>query len=91
MNERNYNSIAEFLKAGREIEFSYNKKNYSITTISGFWQVCCDTDNVVLEKVCRSEEFELLESRIANVRIDGVNMSTIFDNLLYDISSLCVL
>ena len=91
MKARKYKDIAMLLKTGREIEFSYNQKNYSITNHCGFWQVCCDSDNIILEKVCRFEELELLASKIADIRIDGVKIATIFDDLLYDISSLCIL
>ena len=56
MREINYNSLAEFLKTGREIEFAYNQKNYSITNHSGFWYLCCDTDDTLLDTVCRFEE-----------------------------------
>lgn len=37
------------------------------------------------------EDLELPASRISDIRMDGVNIGTIFDDLLYDVSSLCIL
>ena len=55
-----FNDLADFLRHGREIEFSYKGRAYSITNHSGFWYLCDDTDRVLLETVCRFDEKELL-------------------------------
>ena len=91
MREINYNSLAEFLKTGREIEFAYNQKNYSITNHSGFWYLCCDTDDTLLDTVCRFEEKDVLVSKIATTIIEGMTIAQIFDELLYDPSSIDII
>ena len=91
MREINYNSLAEFLKTGREIEFAYNQKNYSITNHSGFWYLCCDTDNVLLDTVCRFEEKDILVAKIATTNIDGKTIAQIFDDVLYDPVSIDII
>ena len=52
--------LAEHLRHGREIEFVYNKRSYSITNHSGYWHLCDDTAHVLLQTLCRFEEKELL-------------------------------
>lgn len=91
MEDIRYNSLANLLKKGREIEFAFNQKNYSITTHSGFWYLCCDTDDTLLDTVCRFEEKDVLVSKIAAAIIDGITIAQIFDELLYDQSSLYIL
>ena len=91
MREINYNSLAEFLKTGREIEFAYNQKNYSITNHSGFWYLCCDTDDTLLDTVCRFEEKDVLVSKIATTIIEGKTIAQIFDELLCDPSSIDII
>ena len=91
MREINYNSLAEFLKTGREIEFAYNQKNYSINNHSGFWYLCCDTDDTLLDTVCRFEEKDVLVSKIATTIIEGKTIAQIFDELLYDPSSIDII
>ena len=91
MRKIKYNSLAEFLKTGREIEFSYKQKAYSITNHSGFWHLCCDTDNVLLDTVCRFDEKDVLVSKIAATIIDDKTIEQIFDELLYDPSSIDII
>lgn len=91
MEDVRYSSLADFLKTGREIEFAFNHKNYSITNHSGFWYLCCDTDNALLDTICRFEEKNVLVSKIAATIIDGMTIAQIFDGLLYDQSSLYIL
>ncbi len=88
-----YDSIEQHLKTGREIEFAYNGKNYSITNNStGYWYLCLDTDtgSEVLDKVCPFNELDCLVAKIAETTIDGVTIRQIFDGLLYDPSSLFI-
>ena len=41
--------IKDALRCGREIEFTYKGKQYSITNSHGYWQYCCDTDEEVID------------------------------------------
>ena len=79
-----YSDIADFLMQGREIEFAYKGRKYSITNHSGFWHLCDDTEHILLETVCRFEEKEILVSKIAVSVIDDMKIQDIFDRLLYD-------
>ena len=78
-----FDTLAEYLKHGREIEFSYNGKRYSITNHSGFWYFCDDTSHVLLNILCPFQEKELLVSKISEIRIDGIPIPHIFDKHLY--------
>ena len=79
-----YSDIADFLMHGREIEFSYKGRQYSITNHSGFWHLCDDTDYILLETICRFEEKEMLVSKIAAFVIDDMTIREIFDKHAYD-------
>lgn len=87
-----YSDIADALKQGREFEFSFNKKKYSITNSNGFWVLCCDTDTpTLLQTICAATERELLPEKVQTILIDGVFMSDIFDKGKYDENSLYIL
>ena len=79
-----YSDIADFLMHGREIEFAYKGRKYSITNHSGFWHLCDDTENILLDTVCRFEEKEVLVLKLSTFVIDDMTIQEIFDNLLYD-------
>ena len=64
MRNLNFADLADYLKHGREIEFAYNRRQYSITNHSGFWYLCDDTDHILLDTLSRFEEKDLLVSRI---------------------------
>ena len=83
--------LADYLKHGREIEFAYNGRQYSITNHSGFWYLCDDTDHILLDTLSRFEEKELLVSRIAVFTINGLTIQEIFDQKLYSEDSLDIL
>ncbi len=43
MKEIRFNDLEQFLRTGREIEFAYNGKHYSITNDpTGYWYFCLD-------------------------------------------------
>ena len=65
MRKLSFADLADYLQHGREIEFAYNGRQYSITNHSGFWYLCDDTDLILLDTLCRFEETDLLVSRIA--------------------------
>lgn len=77
MEKLSFADLADYLKHGREIEFAYNGRQYSITNHSGFWYLCDDTDHILLDTICRFEEKERLVSRIAIFTIDGLTIQEI--------------
>ena len=79
-----FDDLADYLRHGREIEFTYKGRAYSITNHSGFWYLCDDTDHVLLETVCRFEEKELLVSKIAASMLEDRTIREIFDEQVYD-------
>lgn len=91
MQKLGFADLADYLKHGREIEFVYNGRQYSITNHSGFWYLCDDTDDILLDTLCRFEEKDLLVSRIAMFTIDGLTIQEIFDWKLYSEDGLAIL
>lgn len=83
--------LAEYLRYGREIEFMYRARQYSITNHSGYWYLCDDTDHVLLETLCRFEEKERLAAKTAAFRIEGMTLAEIFDGRLYEEQGLDIL
>ena len=86
-----FNDLADYLRHGREIEFVYNGRQYSITNHSGYWHLCDDTDHILLETVCRFEDKETLVSRIATIVIDDVTIQQMFDKQVYDTEKLSII
>jgi len=91
MQDVTFYDLANYLKHGREIEFAYNGRQYSITNHSGFWYLCDDTDHILLDTLSRFEEMELLVSRIAMFTIDGLTVQEIFNQKLYSEDGLDIL
>lgn len=83
--------ILDSLRCGQEIEFSYKGKQYSITNSNGYWNFCCDTDNKVIERICPFEDKKTLIERVRSFCVDGAPISMIFDEGMYDVSSVCIL
>lgn len=86
-----FSDLADYLKHGREIEFAFNDRQYSITNHSGFWYLCDDADHILLDTLSRFEEKELLVSRIAMFTIDGLTVQEIFDQKMYSEDALDIL
>ena len=86
-----FRDLADYLRHGREIEFTYNSRQYSITNHSGYWYLCDDTDHILLETVCRFDERDTLVAKIAAVVIGGMTIQQIFDGKLYDAERLYIL
>ncbi|MBE5929646.1 MAG: hypothetical protein E7268_01130 [Lachnospiraceae bacterium] len=91
MEDIAFSDLAGYLKQRREIEFVYNGRRYSITNYEGFWNLCDDTEHILLNQICRFDETEILVSKIAEITIDGMKISQIFDKKLYDTEGLYVL
>ena len=73
---------------GREIEFAYRGRQYSITNHSGYWSLCDDTDHILLVSVCRFEDKKILVSKIAITVIDDLTIQQMFDRKVYDTVSI---
>ena len=91
MRKLSFADLADYLQHGREIEFAYHGRQYSITNHSGFWYLCDDTDHILLDTLCRFEEKGRLVSRIAIFTIDGLTIQGIFDQQLYSEDGLDIL
>lgn len=91
MNSMSFAEIAQDLKEGREIEFSYHGKHYSITNSAGYWNFCCDTDEEVIKRICPFDDKAKLVECISNLGIDNVPLSMIFDEEKYDPQSVYIL
>ena len=91
MNNVPFKMIIEDLNCGREIEFAYHGKKYSITNSEGYWNFCCDTDGFIIERLCPFNDKTKLIERVSNLNVEGVLLSTIFDKAKYDAQSLCIL
>ena len=77
MNNVPFKMIIEDLNCGREIEFAYH--------------FCCDTDGIIIERLCPFNDKTKLIERVSNLNVEGVLLSTIFDKAKYDAQSLCIL
>lgn len=89
MSKTDFKKIVDSLKCGREIEFSYHNKLYSITTSHGDWNFCCGDE--LIERVCAFDDKEALVERISSFYIDGTPLPSVFDDELYDEASVCIL
>ena len=91
MRDITFYDLADYLKHGREIEFAYNGRQYSITNHSGFWYLCDDTDHILLDTLSRFEEKDLLVSKVAASVLGDLNIREIFDRQLYAEDSLDII
>lgn len=92
MNNLSFAAILDCLNCGREIEFSYQGKQYSITNdFQGYWNFNCDTDSKLIQRICFFEDKDTLLEYVKMQSVEGVPISEIFDKMLYDDSSISVL
>ena len=91
MRAIDFAALADYLRQGREIEFVYKGRGYSITNRSGFWYLCDDTSHTLLERLCPFEEKELLVEKIAAAVLGDLTIREIFDRRVYDRERLCIL
>lgn len=85
-----FNDLGDYLRHGREIEFRYEGKDYSITNCHYEWQFCCDTDGTTI-KLCAFHEFDVLVEKIRCLEIDGISIEDIFDKSFGDLDVLDIL
>ncbi len=86
-----FKELADHLMHGREIEFVYKNRAYSITNHSGSWYLCDDTDHICLSTLCRFAEKEILVSKVAAFVLDGRSIAEIFNGQLYDADRLAIM
>lgn len=91
MHAIDFAAFADYLRQGREIEFVYKGRGYSITNHSGFWHLCDDTSQTLLETLCPFEEKDLLVEKIAIAVLGDLTIREIFDQRVYDREKLCIL
>ena len=87
-----YKDLIESIKSGREIEFSYNNINYSITNYDGVWYFSEENDNIIKsQELSNFEDYEKLVRKIGKISIEGKTIRYLFDNEKYDQDSLYIL
>ncbi|MBQ7902165.1 MAG: hypothetical protein IJ362_00365 [Oscillospiraceae bacterium] len=73
-----FEELAVYLKQGREIEFTYDNKNYSVTNSNSEWHFCCDTDGTCIT-LCPFNKPDILVEKIRKTIIDGATIENIFN------------
>ena len=85
-----FNDLADYLKHGREIEFRYEGKEYSITNSNFEWHFCCDTDGTTIT-LCAFPEFDVLVDRVKHLKVGSISVEEIFDKHLGNLDVLGIL
>ena len=85
-----FDDLADYVKHGREIEFRYEGKEYSITNSHYKWHFCCDTDGTIIT-LCDFSEFEVLVEKISRLEINSISITKIFNEHLGGVDVLAVL
>ena len=89
-NNVTFSDLANFLRHGREIEFEYKNKQYSITNSHYEWHFCCDTDKFSIT-LCQFPDFDTLVGKTAKIIIEGITVEEIFDRKLYASDRLSII
>ena len=91
MHAIDFAALADYLRQGREIEFGYKGRGYSITNHAGFWHLCDDTSHALLKTLCPFDEKEILVEKTAAAVLGDLTIREIFDRRVYDMEKLCIL
>ena len=91
MRNLSFADLANYLRHGREIEFAYNGRQYSITNHSAFWYLCDDTDHILLNTLSRFEEKDLLVANIATSVLGDLTIQEIFDRQFFADDELAII
>ena len=87
-----YKDLIASLKRGREIEFSYNNINYSITNYEGIWYFSEEKDDLVKsQELSDFEDYDKLIKNVSKITIEGKTIEDLFDNKEYDEGTLYIL
>lgn len=86
-----FSDLTLALKTGREVEFCYESRNYSITNSRGSWNLCEDTEvgSVLLQTLCSTAETAILAEKAGKIALGGMTVRRIFDEGCY--TALCIL
>ncbi len=90
MKKITFQDVVSDLRCGREIEFVYGGKNYSITSSGGYWYFYCEQTKETV-KIAAFNDKERLIRFVSEFCINGVRLSLIFDESRYEKSSLFIL
>ena len=85
-----FDIISDSLSHGRELEFGYRGKLYSVTNSGGNWHFCCDSSGTTVT-LCHINDFDTLVHKVSRQLIDGVTIAEIFDRQLYDAGTVYIL
>ena len=85
-----FSELADYLMHGREIEFRYECKDYSITNSHYEWHFCCDSDGTNFT-LCSFPEFNILVGQVRSIEIDEISIERIFNEHLGGLDVLAVL
>ena len=81
-----YADIADYLRHGREIEFTYKDRECAITNHTNKWWFYDGAEQV---EICEFENFTLLVNKISECAAGDITVQEIFDNGLY--TDVCIL
>lgn len=85
-----FSELADYLMHGREIEFRYDGKDYSITNSHYEWHFCCDTDGTTI-RLCEFHKFDVLVDKVRNIEIEKISIENIFNERLGKLEILDIL
>lgn len=83
-----FKELLHDLKTGREIEFNYNGKTYSIVNGNDKWYFC--EENQITE-LCDFEETDILQDKIKKLFIQNKSVDDIINKKLYMDKTLYIL
>ena len=86
--EYSFREMLHDLKCGREIEFIYNEKNYSIVNGNDKWFFCEEQKSIEL---CGFEEKSILVKKIKNMTVQNESVENVINKKLYRENSLYIL
>lgn len=81
-NDYRFNNLIDDILCNREVEFEFNRNNYSITNAEKYW-CFFDEGNDKNIKICKFEETDVLVSFIKRLAIENIYLKDIFDKILY--------
>ena len=84
----NFMRFVQDIEQGREIEFRYNGRSYSITNTERGWQLTQDDRLMAKEEPDKSIFLEMLKTE---VQLDRKDLKCIFDEHLFEEESLYIL
>ncbi|WP_416335133.1 hypothetical protein ACKRLN_02240 [Anaerococcus sp. DFU013_CI05] len=88
----NYKDLVDSLRRGREIEFSYNNINYSITNYEGIWYFSEEKDDLVKsQELSDFEDYDKLIKNVSKITIQEKTIKDLFDNKEYEEGTLYIL